>query len=75
MDTICFFAGDFGHLPPLVGGEKVSLYSHIIGISGRTKREQEEALGKALWHQEQLYIKKDMQQKSSLNMTTDCAQP
>ena len=45
------FAGDFAQLPPPVGGENVSLYSRVIGISGTTTRAQEEALGRALWHQ------------------------
>ena len=34
-----------------MGGERVALYSHMVGHSGTSKRSQEEALGRALWHQ------------------------
>lgn len=45
------FAGDFAQLPP-VGAS--SLYSGYVGTqvrSGMTLKGQEEAIGKALWHQ------------------------
>ena len=45
------FAGDFAQLPPPLGGESVALYSRIVGHSGTQKRSQEEAFGRALWHQ------------------------
>ena len=45
------FAGDFAQLPPAVGGEGVSLYSHSIGFIASSMKSQEEAIGKALWHQ------------------------
>ena len=45
------FAGDFGQLPPPIGGENVSLYSRTVGIFGTKTKSQEEALGRALWHQ------------------------
>ena len=57
MPTIPFgginmlFAGDFAQLPPPVGGEYVSLYSHTVGKFGTKIKWQEEALGRALWHQ------------------------
>ena len=45
------FAGDFAQLPPAVGGEGMSLYSHSIGSIASSMKSQEEAIGKALWHQ------------------------
>ena len=45
------FSGDFAQLPPAVGGEHVSLYSRIIGTVATDMKSQEEAVGKALWHQ------------------------
>ena len=45
------FAGDFAQLPPPIGGENVSLYSHTVGAFGTKVKWQEEALGRALWHQ------------------------
>jgi hypothetical protein len=45
------FSGDFAQLPPAVGGEHVSLYSRTIGTVSTDKKSQEEAIGKALWHQ------------------------
>jgi hypothetical protein len=45
------FAGDFGQLPPPMGGENVSLYSRVIGKTATSMRAQEEAIGRALWHQ------------------------
>src|SRR6266540_3266875 len=45
------FCGDFAQLPPVPGGEYKSLYSHTIGALGTTLASQEEAIGKALWHQ------------------------
>ena len=45
------FSGDFAQLPPAVGGEHVSLYSRTIGTVSTDMKSQEEAVGKALWHQ------------------------
>ena len=45
------FAGDFAQLPPPIGGENVALYSRIVGVYGTKNKWQEEALGRALWHQ------------------------
>jgi hypothetical protein len=45
------FAGDFAQLPPAIGGENASLYSHTVGINTKTTHSQEAAMGKALWHQ------------------------
>ena len=44
-------SGDFAQLPPPVGGENVSLYSRTIGSLYTDLKSQEEAIGKALWHQ------------------------
>jgi hypothetical protein len=45
------FAGDFAQLPPVIGGEHTSLYSRTIGTFSTNAKSQEEAIGKALWHQ------------------------
>ena len=45
------FSGDFAQLPPALGGENVSLYSRTIGSISTNIKSQEEAIGKALWHQ------------------------
>ncbi|KAF5385898.1 hypothetical protein D9615_002210 [Tricholomella constricta] len=45
------FAGDFAQLPPAMGGEAISLYSRTVGEGGVSLRNQESAIGKALWHQ------------------------
>jgi PIF1-like helicase len=45
------FSGDFGQLPPAIKGEHVSLYLRTIGTVSTNKKSQEEAIGKALWHQ------------------------
>jgi hypothetical protein len=60
------FAGDFAQLPPPLGSESVSLYSHLIGLSGTTKNSQEEALGRALWHQiiTVVILRQNMRQKT-----------
>ncbi|KAF5350751.1 hypothetical protein D9758_010326 [Tetrapyrgos nigripes] len=46
--TNMIFAGDFAQLPPAIGGENVSLYSHTIGSSSS---DQQASIGKYLWHQ------------------------
>ena len=38
-------------MPPAIGGEAVSLFSQFIGTIATSLRSQEEAIGKALWHQ------------------------
>ncbi len=45
------FAGDFAQLPPVIGGENSALYSPIKGLFASSKKSQEAALGKAIWHQ------------------------
>ena len=40
------FAGDFGQLPPVIGQEHASLYSHTVGSTG-SHADQEAAIGKA----------------------------
>ena len=45
------FSGDFAQLPPAMGGEHASLYSRHIGAISSNSKSQEEAIGKALWHQ------------------------
>ncbi|KDQ34011.1 hypothetical protein PLEOSDRAFT_1074087 [Pleurotus ostreatus PC15] len=60
------FAGDFAQLPPPIGGENVSLYSHLIGRSLGKLKQQEEAFGKALWHQvvTVVILRQNMRQKT-----------
>ena len=59
------FCGDFAQLPPAVGGEHVSLYSRTIGAFATDKKSQEEAIGKALWHQitRVVILRQNMRQK------------
>ena len=45
------FAGDFTQLPPVIGHKHASLYSRTVGNNAVSLREQEAAIGKALWHQ------------------------
>ena len=45
------FAGNFAQLPPAIGQEHASLYSRTVGLNPRSLRDQEAAIGKALWHQ------------------------
>ncbi|KAF8882796.1 hypothetical protein BD779DRAFT_1381589, partial [Infundibulicybe gibba] len=45
------FAGDFAQLPPAIGQEHASLYSRTVGSRSTVMRDQEAAMGKALWHQ------------------------
>ena len=45
------FAGDFAQLPPVIGHENASLYSRSVGKNPTSLRQQEAAIGKALWHQ------------------------
>ena len=62
------FSGDFSQLPPVGGGESISLYSGSIGTqihSGLSHYGQESAIGKALWHQVTtvVLLRKNMRQK------------
>ena len=59
------FSGDFAQLPPAVGGEHVSLYSKTIGAIATDMKSQEEAVGKALWHQVTtvVILRQNMRQK------------
>ena len=61
------FAGDFAQLPPAVGKEQVSLYSKSIGAVASDKKSQEEAIGKALWHQitTVVILRENMRQKKT----------
>ena len=45
------FTGDFAQLPPIIGRENATLYSRTVGAHLNICREQEAAIGKALWHQ------------------------
>jgi len=60
------FCGDFAQLPPVPGGEYKSLYSHTIGALGTSLASQEEAIGKALWHQitTVVILRQNMRQRS-----------
>ena len=60
------FSGDFAQLPPAVGGENVSLYSRTIGSLSTDLKSQEEAIGKALWHQVTtvVILRQNMRQKT-----------
>src|SRR5258708_6837014 len=60
------FSGDFAQLPPAVGGENVSLYSRVIGAISSNSKSQEEAIGKALWHQVTtvVILRQNMRQKT-----------
>jgi hypothetical protein len=59
------FAGDFAQLPPVIGGENSALYSRKIGAIASHQRSQEEAMGKALWHQVTtvVILRKNMRQQ------------
>ena len=59
------FSGDFAQLPPAVGREHVSLYSKSIGAVASDRKSQEEAIGKALWHQINtvVILRQNMRQK------------
>ena len=59
------FSGDFAQLPPALGGENVSLYSRTIGSISTDIKSQEEAIGKALWHQitTVVILRENMRQK------------
>ena len=62
------FADDFAQLPPVGGGEAISLYSGRIGTqiySGLNHYGQESAIGKALWHQVTIVVilRENMRQK------------
>jgi hypothetical protein len=60
------FAGDFAQLPPAIGQEHASLYSRTVGSNPRSLREQEAAIGKALWHQVTtvVILRENMRQKT-----------
>lgn len=60
------FAGDFAQLPPAVGGEGASLYSRTVGMRSTSYKDQEAAIGKALWHQitTVVILRQNMSQKS-----------
>lgn len=60
------FAGDFAQLPPAIGGEHISLYSRSIGTHSTKLVDQEQAIGKALWHQitTVVILRQNMRQRS-----------
>ena len=60
------FAGDFAQLPPAIGGEHVSLFSRFVGAIATSMKSQEEAIGKALWHQvtSVVILRENMRQRS-----------
>ena len=60
------FAGDFAQLPPVIGQEHASLYSRSVGKNPTALREQEAAIGKALWHQVTtvVILRQNMRQRS-----------
>jgi hypothetical protein len=60
------FAGDFAQLPPAIGGEHVSLFSRFVGAIATNIKSQEEAIGKALWHQvtSVVILRENMRQRS-----------
>ena len=59
------FAGDLAQLPPVIGHEHASLYSCTIGMKATSLRDQEAAIGKALWHQVTtvVILRQNMRQK------------
>lgn len=59
------FTGDFGQLPPPVGEELVALYSRTIGKNATKVKSQEEAIGRAVWHQvtSVVILRENMRQK------------
>src|ERR1700684_4549897 len=61
------FAGDFGQLPPPIGGENVALYSRSVGKIATSLRSQEEAMGRAVWHQVTtvVILRKNMRQQAN----------
>jgi hypothetical protein len=60
------FAGDFAQLPPPMGGEHTSLYSRTVGRKSTSLRDQESAIGKALWQQitTVVILRQNMRQKT-----------
>ena len=62
------FSGDFAQLPPAIGGESVALYTRTAGLNHTTARDQEMALGKALWHQitTVVILRQNMRQKNQM---------
>ena len=63
------FAGDFAQLPPAIGQEHASLYSRTVGARSNSVRDQESALGKALWQQVTtvVILRQNMRQKNQSN--------
>jgi hypothetical protein len=62
------FAGDFAQLPPVCGGESISLYGKAA-LSRHARmsiRDQESVIGKALWHQVTtvVILRQNMRQRS-----------
>ncbi len=59
------FAGDFAQLLPVIGGENSALYSPVNDLFASSKKSQEAALGKAIWHQitTVVILRQNMRQK------------
>ena len=75
-DLNILFAGDFAQLPPPIGGENVALYSCTVGVYGTKNKSQEEALGRALWHQvtSVVILRQNMRQRQQSKMIISCVQ-
>ncbi|TFK57788.1 hypothetical protein BDN72DRAFT_782854, partial [Pluteus cervinus] len=61
------FAGDFAQLPPVHGKEGSALYSFDAGKKGTYLKDQQKALGKAMWHQVTtvVMLRQNMRQSSN----------
>ncbi|KAJ3924838.1 MAG: hypothetical protein NXY57DRAFT_907716 [Lentinula lateritia] len=61
------FTSDFTQLPPALGSP---LYSRTIGVSGKSNSQQEDGMGKSIWHwvTTVVILRQNMRQK---NMTTE----
>ncbi|KAF9031158.1 hypothetical protein BJ165DRAFT_1358430, partial [Panaeolus papilionaceus] len=66
------FSGDFAQLPPPFGGENGSLYSRHIGAIASNPKAQDEAIGKAIWHQVTtvIILRQNMRQRSQSEQDT-----
>jgi hypothetical protein len=60
------FAGDFAQLPPAIGQEHTALYSRTVGNRSNNVKDQEAAIGKALWQQVTtiVILRQNMRQRS-----------
>ena len=65
------FAGDFAQLPPVIGREHASLYSRTVGKNATSLRDQEAAIGKALWHQVTMVVILRQNMRQQMQSTED----